>query len=63
MDNVNRLASALGARGVEFEHTVYPGLNHGFMADSGLDPEHPAYQAACDAWTRTLAFYRKQLVA
>jgi carboxymethylenebutenolidase len=61
MDNVKRLADALAVRGVDFEHTVYPGLGHGFMAASQLDPAHEAYEAACDAWTRTVAFYRAKL--
>jgi carboxymethylenebutenolidase len=61
MENVERLAAALKARTVEFEHNVYPGLGHGFMAQSGLDPEQPAYQAACESWTLSVAFYRAHL--
>ncbi len=61
MDNVEKLAAALGEHGVEFEHTIYPGLGHGFLAASQLDPDHEAYEAACDAWTRTIDFYRRNL--
>jgi len=61
MENVEKLASALHNRGVEFEHTIYPGLGHGFMRQSGLDPAHEAYDAACRSWTRTLEFYRREL--
>ena len=61
MDNVAKLAAALDARGVEFEHTVFPGLGHGFMAASQLDPSHEAYEAACQSWTRTVEFYRGHL--
>ncbi|TMD53523.1 MAG: dienelactone hydrolase family protein [Chloroflexi bacterium] len=61
MENVERLATALRARGVDFEHTVYPGLGHGFLAASGLDPGHEAYRAACESWTRTIEFYRRHL--
>ncbi|MBI2756854.1 MAG: dienelactone hydrolase family protein [Chloroflexi bacterium] len=61
MADVGRLASELRKRGVSFEHTIYPGLGHGFMAQSNLDVEHPAYQAACEAWTRSLGFFRRHL--
>jgi carboxymethylenebutenolidase len=61
MENVERLAAALTARQVGFEHTIYPGLGHGFMAQSGLEPEHPAYRAACESWTRSVDFYRAHL--
>ncbi len=63
MDNVRRLAGELQRRGVEFEHTIYPGLGHGFLAASQLDPNHEAYGGACDAWTRTVDFYRNRLGA
>jgi carboxymethylenebutenolidase len=58
MENVERFATAMRERNVEFDHTIYPGLGHGFMAASRLDPAHEAYQAACESWTRTLEFYR-----
>jgi len=61
MDNVARYANALKERGVEFEHIIYPGLGHGFLAASRLDPDNAAYEMACDAWTRTIGFYRKHL--
>lgn len=61
LDNVERLVQGLEARGVELEHKIYPGLGHGFMAASGLDPALPAYEAACDAWTRTIEFCRARL--
>lgn len=65
MDNVAALADGLKTRGVDFEHTIYPGLGHGFMATSKLDPADPdgsgAYPAAEDAWNRTVAFYRRHL--
>jgi dienelactone hydrolase len=63
MADVAAFASALEHRGVAFEHTIYPGLGHGFMAQSGLDPEHPAYQMACESWTRALSFFRQHLGA
>ena len=61
MDNVERLAELLKARGIEFEYTIYPGLGHGFMAASKLDPAHEAYDAACRSWTRTVEFYRTHI--
>jgi carboxymethylenebutenolidase len=61
MDNVAQLAEGLQVRGVDFEHTVYPGLGHGFMSASGLEPGNQGYQEACESWTRTLDFYRRHL--
>ena len=61
IDNVEKYASALKQRNIEFDYTVYPGLGHGFLSASRLDPDHEAYEKACDAWTRTIDFYRKQL--
>ena len=63
MDNVAKLAAALGGRGANFEHTVYPGLGHGFLGASRFDPDHEAYAMACDSWTRALGFYRQHLGA
>jgi carboxymethylenebutenolidase len=61
IDSVEKLASALKARHVDFEYTIYPGLGHGFMAASQLDPAHEAYDAACQSWTRTIEFFRTHI--
>jgi carboxymethylenebutenolidase len=61
MADVGTFATELDRHGVAFEHTIYPGLGHGFMARSGLDPDHPAYQKACESWTRALDFFRQHL--
>jgi len=61
MDTVEKLGTLLRARGIDFDFTVYPGLGHGFMAASRLDPEHEAYDAACQSWTRTIEFYRAHI--
>jgi carboxymethylenebutenolidase len=61
MDNVERLGALLKARGVDFEFVIHPGLGHGFMAASQLDPAHEAYQAACQSWTRTIEFFRTHI--
>ena len=63
IDNVFKLADSLQARGVEFDHTIYPGVGHGFLAASKLDPEHEAYEIACDSWTKAIEFYRRTLAA
>src|ERR687885_403268 len=44
MDNVEKNASALRQRNVDFEYTVYPGLGHGFLAASLLDYAHAEHQ-------------------
>jgi carboxymethylenebutenolidase len=61
MTDVARFASRAAQRGLRFEHAIYPGLGHAFMAQSGLDPHHPAYQMACESWTRALDFFRAHL--
>ena len=63
MDNVEQLRTELAGRGVEHDFTIYPGLGHGFMKASGLEPGGEGYDQACEAWTRTLDFYRGKLVA
>jgi carboxymethylenebutenolidase len=61
MQNVERLAAGLQERNVDFQHTIYPGLGHGFLATSRLDPNHEAYEKACDSWTRSLEYFRQRL--
>jgi len=61
MDNVERLGALLKARGVDVEFVIHPGLGHGFMAASQLDPAHEAYDAACRSWTRTIEFFRTHI--
>ncbi|HEX6548910.1 MAG TPA: dienelactone hydrolase family protein [Candidatus Dormibacteraeota bacterium] len=61
MDNVELLDRKLAEGGVEFEKVTYPGVGHAFLRLSGLKPENPGYEAACDSWTRTLDFYRRHL--
>ena len=61
MENVRKLDAALTEEGVEHEFKIYPGLGHGFMSASALEPEKPGYRESCEAWTRTLDFYREQV--
>jgi carboxymethylenebutenolidase len=61
VENVNRLASELVRRGVDFTYRVYPGLGHGFLGESQLDPSSPIYEAARDSWTRSLDFLARHL--
>ena len=61
MADVATFAAELKRGGVAFEHTIYPGLGHAFMAQSGLDSNHPAYQMACESWTCALGFFRTHL--
>jgi carboxymethylenebutenolidase len=61
MADVATFAAGLQRRGVRFEYTMFPGLGHAFMAQSGLDPNHPAYHMACESWTRALDFLRQHL--
>jgi len=61
MDNVAELARRLAEHGVEFSHRVYPGIGHGFLAASQLDPSSEAYEAACESWTMALDLWRRHL--
>src|SRR6266540_5512847 len=61
MDNVAKLAGGLSARGVQFEHTVYPGLGHGFLKQALPEAGHAGHADAAGSWERTLAFYRREL--
>jgi dienelactone hydrolase len=58
---VHALAEGLDQRDVDFEHKIYPGLGHGFLARSNLEPGNEGYDEACDSWTRTIEFYRQHL--
>lgn len=61
LDNVARFVEELGTTDIEFEHHIYPGVGHGFLAASRLDPDHQAYEQASDAWSRTISFFERSL--
>jgi dienelactone hydrolase len=63
MDNVAKLVEGLRARRVDFEHTVYPGLGHGFLKRALPEAGHSGHGAAAESWERALAFYRRELAA
>ena len=57
---VNQLEAAIRAAGKSCKMHVYQGAGHAFFNDSR--PEAYNKTAAVDAWTRTLAFFRANLV-
>jgi dienelactone hydrolase len=61
MDNVAALVAGLEQRHVGFEHVIYPGLGHGFLARSNLEEGNAGYKEACDSWTRAIEFHRAHL--
>lgn len=63
MDNVAELGRLLTERGVEHRFAIYPGLGHGFMAASGLEPGNDAYESACESWTQALEHWRRHVRA
>lgn len=63
MDNVAKLAEGLNARGVDFEHVIYPGLGHGFLKRALPAADEPGHGDAADSWERALAFLRRHLGA
>lgn len=58
---VKEFEQALAAHGIPHEIHIYPGARHAFFNDTRLQAYDP--QAAADAWTRTLAWFRRYLVA
>ncbi len=63
MDNVAKLADGLRARGVDFNHTVYQGLGHGFLKQALPASSNAGHGDAVESWRRTLEFYRRHLGA
>ena len=60
LDNTRRFERAVRATGIRYESHIYSRCEHGFLA--GLeDDEHPAHEAAGDAWRRTLDFFGASL--
>jgi carboxymethylenebutenolidase len=60
--NVEEFSRALQERGVSFEHTVYPGLDHGFL-QTAFEPGAPGHEHAAASWQRTLAFFDEHVTA
>jgi carboxymethylenebutenolidase len=58
--NVEQLAQRLHERSVDFEHVIYPGLDHGFL-QAGFEPDAEGHDHARSSWERTLAFFDAQL--
>ena len=61
MDNVAAFADGAHREGLDFDHVVYPGVGHGFLARALTDTDHPGHAHAEDSWGRALAFYRRHL--
>ena len=59
--DVEQFRTSLEARGVDYQQLIYPGLGHGFIARSGLDPANPDYELASDAWDKAMGFLADQL--
>ena len=56
---VPNLEAAMKQYGKSFEYKIYPGAPHAFHND--MNPERYRAEAAQDAWSRTLDFFKKQL--
>lgn len=58
--NVPGFERELGAHGIEYDFTTYPGTQHAFFNDEHPEPQYnPA--AAADAWVKALTFFRSKL--
>jgi carboxymethylenebutenolidase len=60
--NVELFAQQLNERGADFEHVVYPGLDHGFL-QACFEPGAEGHEHARQSWDRTLAFFDHHLAA
>lgn len=58
--NVEAFARALAERGADFEHTVYQGVDHGFLR-AGFEPGARGHEEAWSSWERTLGFFDTHL--
>jgi dienelactone hydrolase len=59
-DNIKAYIAAVETRGIDFESTVYPGLDHAFLMTE-WDPGSEGHEPAMGSWQRTLAFFRQKL--
>jgi carboxymethylenebutenolidase len=59
--DVKELEGLLRKHGKSFQTRIYPGVGHAFFNDTRPDAYRP--DAAKDAWTRALAFFRTHLDA
>ena len=59
MPGVEPLKAALAKFGKKFDIKVYPGAKHAFNNNTNADRYHP--EAAKDAWSRTVNFFKKNL--
>ena len=60
-DVVKKLDEELTGLGKRHEFHTYPGADHAFFNDARPDVYDPA--ASADAWSRTVAFFRRELAA
>jgi carboxymethylenebutenolidase len=61
-ETIDRFAALMAEHRADYEHTVYPGLGHGFLA--GLaDGSRDDHEAAEESWRRALDFFRRELGA
>ncbi len=56
---VPALEEAMKKHGKSFEYKIYPGAQHAFNNDT--NPQRYSAEAAKDAWSRTLEFFKKNL--
>lgn len=60
LDNVAEFVDKMQAAGRDFEHRIYPGVGHGFMAQADADGGDAAGPAD-ESWDLTVAHFRRHL--
>jgi carboxymethylenebutenolidase len=58
LENVHEFVRRMRETGRDFDHRLYPGVGHGFMADAG---DSAAAGAARESWELALAHFRRHL--
>ncbi|MGH2916819.1 MAG: dienelactone hydrolase family protein [Solirubrobacteraceae bacterium] len=61
-ENVSRFVEAMRTSPAEFEHRVYAGLGHAFLAQSQLPDEPAGDDDAGQSWQLTLRYFGRHLV-
>jgi carboxymethylenebutenolidase len=61
IENVDRFVEAMRESPADFEHRVYPGLGHGFLAQAELADDSAGDDSPSQSWKLTLEMFRRHL--
>lgn len=61
VESVQEMSDALKQHGKDADIHIYPDAKHAFFNDTRPESYHP--EASADAWAKTIAFFKKTLIA